>query len=294
MLTVVGGLRKGVSMTLLAGGIPMPTDASPPFGPSMWFTAASGTVVIALLVWWWVSGEHARGPVMPLLFVGIAISGIAVEPIFDNTLLYWYPPNNPLGVYSAFDRTVPWFVPLGYAWFFGGSSYILWRLFVRGISRAQIGAYFAVLVLIDAVATSTVGWIRISGFYGDQPFMVGGINIWFSFADATAGVVGAVILYLVVPRLKGWNWLWLVVIPTISYGAVLGGVTSPVVLGLHSDWTTFGRWLGGAGTIALCCIVAHGCAAIGERDSAFRVLVDRGVGAPNHPQKMSRGFPRTT
>ena len=33
------------------------------------------------------------------------------------------------------------------------------------------------------------------------------------------------------------------VIPTLSYGAVLGGVTSPVVLGLHSDWTTLARWL---------------------------------------------------
>jgi hypothetical protein len=75
------------------------------------------------------------------------------------------------------------------------------------------------------------------------------------------------------------------VIPTISYGAVLGGVTSPVVLGLHSDWTTLGRWLGGAATIALCGVVVHACAAIGARDSSFRSLV---VGGAHRDVESSR------
>jgi hypothetical protein len=259
-------------MNLSVDGIPMPTDSSPPFVPSVAFTAGSALIVVVLLVWWWVSGERRNGPVLPLLFLGIAVSAIAVEPIFDNTLLYWYPPENPLGVYAAYDRTVPWFAPIGYSWFFGGSSYLLWRLFVGGVGRRQIWGWFTILVVVDALATATAGWMGISGFYGEQPFMPGGINVWFAFADATAGLVGAVILYLVVPRLKRWKWLWLLVIPTISYGAVLGGVTSPVVLGLHSDWTVLGRWLGGAATIALCCVVAHGCASIAGKDSSFRDL----------------------
>jgi hypothetical protein len=115
------------------------------------------------------------------------------------------------------------------------------------------------VVVIDALATSTAGWIRISGFYGPQPFFFGGVNVWFAFADATGVLVNATILYILATRLHGWKWLWLLVIPTISYGAVLGGVTAPMTLGLHSDWTTLGRWLGGAATIGLCCIVAHGC-----------------------------------
>lgn len=272
-------------MGLLADGIPMPTEASPPSGPSIAFTVASLAIVIALLVWWWVSGERRRGPVLPLLFLGIALSAIAVEPIFDNTLLYWYPPDNPLGVYAAYDRTVPWFTPLGYAWFFGGSSYIMWRVFSRGATRREIFSWFGFFVVVDGLATGTAGWLGISGFYGPQPFMLGGINVWFAFADATAGLVGAVILYLVVPRLSGWKWAWLLVIPTVSYGAVLGAVTSPVVLGLHSDWTTFGRWLGGAGTIALCCVVAYACASIAAKNSAFRIMATNDtVSAPVGPE----------
>jgi hypothetical protein len=256
-------------MTLVANGIDMPIHDSPTTA-SVAFTAASAAVVIALLIWWVVAGEYRRGPVLPLFFLGTALSALIVEPVFDNALLYWYPPVNDLGVVAAYGRTVPWFVPIGYAWFFGGSSYVLWRIFQRGATRQQIWALFAGVVAIDAIATSTAGWLHISGFYGPQPFFVGGVNVWFAFADATGVLVGAVILYLLAPHLRGRNWLWLLIIPTISYGAVLGGVTSPVTLGLHSDWTTAGRWLGGAATIALCCVVAHGCALLTANDSTSR------------------------
>jgi hypothetical protein len=185
--------------------IPMPTDSSPPTGPSVGFTVFCAVTVVALFVWWWLSGERRRGPVLPLFFVGIAISAIVVEPIYDNPLLCWYPPDNPLGLVNLFDRTVPLFTVVGYAWFFGGTSYILSRLFQRGVSRRQIWGLFGIVVVIDALATATAGWLGISGFYGDQPFMFGGINVWFAFADAAGSIVGAVILYLVVPRLHGWK-----------------------------------------------------------------------------------------
>jgi hypothetical protein len=256
-------------ITFLANAIDMPVHDSPT-AASVAFTAASAFVVIALAVWWFTSGEYRRGPVLPLFFIGTAISALAVEPVFDNALLYWYPPDNDLGVFAAYDRTVPWFVPIGYAWFFGGSSYVLWRLFQRGVSRAQVWGLFAVVVLIDAVATSTAGWLHISGFYGLQPLSFGGVNLWFACADATGVLVGAVILYALASRLRGWNWLWLLVIPTMSYGAVLGGVTSPVTLGLHSDWTTLGRWLGGAATVALCCVVVQGCSQLIAKESPSR------------------------
>ena len=68
-------------------------------------------------------------------------------------------------------------------------------------------------------------------------------------------------------------------VPSVAFTAgsaltvvALLGVTSPVVLGLHSDWTTLSRWLGGAASIALCCVVTHACASIAAKDSSFRTL----------------------
>jgi hypothetical protein len=91
---------------------------------------------------------------------------------------------------------------------------------------------------------------------------------------STAFTVGSLftILHVLAPRLHGSRWLWLLMTPTIAYGAVLGGVCSSVTLGLHSDWTTAGRWLGGAVTIALCCVVAYACARITERNSTVELL----------------------
>jgi hypothetical protein len=249
----------------------MPIHTSPTI-PSVAFTVGSLLSVVGLLIWWLMAKEYRHPPALPIIFLGTAISALVVEPIFDNTLLYWYPPDNDLGVYAAYGRTVPWFVPVGYAWFFGGNAYVLCRLFQRGLSRNQILGLFGIVVVIDALATSTAGWLNISGFYGPQPFLWGGVNVWFSFADATGVIVGATVLHVLAPRLHGWRWLWLLVTPTIAYGAVLGGVCSPVTLGLHSDWTTLGRWLGGAATIALCCVVAYACARITERNTTVELM----------------------
>ena len=95
----------------------------------------TGTIIImtGFLLWWALGGERKRnGWVMPLIFAGTALSSVMIEPIFDNTLLYWYPAENPLSYYRAYDRTIPLFVPLGYAWFFGGSAYLTWRVIEGG------------------------------------------------------------------------------------------------------------------------------------------------------------------
>ena len=52
---------------------------------------------------------------MPLVFAGTALSAMMIEPIYDNTLLYWYPDENDLALFRAYERTIPWYVPLGCA-----------------------------------------------------------------------------------------------------------------------------------------------------------------------------------
>jgi hypothetical protein len=249
---------------------PMPQNASP-FGNVIAFTALGVIVIVGLLIWWAIS-ERRRGPVLPLLIVGTALSGIVIEPVFDNTLLYWYPVDGSFSAVSAYGRNIPWWLVLGYGWFFGGSSYVLWRMFSNGVSRAKFVGLVIVVAGIDQLANGVAGWLKISGFYGPQPFKWSTINVWFGIADATAAVVGATVLYVLVPHLRGPRYAWLLVTPTIAYGAVLGGITAPVTLGLQSEWTTLGRWIGGAGTIALACVVLYGCYRLVVRSDVESVL----------------------
>lgn len=224
-----------------------------PAGPGSAFLIGTVIILAALLIWWLASGEYKkRGWIMPLVFIGTGLSALLIEPIFDNTLLYWYPVDNPLAVMEAYERTIPWYVPLGYAWFFGGTAYLLQRTFERGVSTAQIWALFALSIVIDWLAVSICEWLDLSAFYGNQPFHSFGSPIWFSFADATGAFVLAAALHAFLPHLQGLKRLWLLVLPTFTYGGTLGSVTAPISLALNSAWSTEATWLAGLATMALC------------------------------------------
>ncbi len=107
--------------------------------PAGWiFLIGTLLILSSILAWWAIGGERReRGWALPFVFVGTALSAVVIEPIFDNTLLYWYPPVNELAFFRGFERTIPWYVPLGYAWFFGGTAYLLARRFLW---RARLGA----------------------------------------------------------------------------------------------------------------------------------------------------------
>ena len=242
----------------IAGTIPsMPIMPAPQPAGTI-FLIGTCIIMAAILVWWALGGERQRhGWIMPLVFVGTALSAVMIEPIYDNTLLYWYPDVNSLAFFRGFGRTIPWFVPLGYAWFFGGSAYLVWRVIESGASAARIWKLFAVMVVVDWLAVSICEWLDLSGFYGNQPFHLFGSPLWFSFCDATGGFVLGAALTVFIPFLQGANRLWLLLLPSFTYAAALGSTTSPVSLALNSGWSTSLVWVAGAATMAMCMVVVH-------------------------------------
>lgn len=219
-----------------------------------------GTCVIlsAILAWWALGGERRhRGWILPLVFAGTALSAVMIEPIYDNTLLYWYPDQNSLAFFRAYERTIPWYVPLGYAWFFGGSAYAVWRVLDSGVSPSRVWQLFAGTVFVDWLAVSICEWLDLSAFYGPQPYHLFGSPLWFSFCDATGGFVLGAALYKLVPYLGGPRVAWLLILPSFTYAATLGSTTAPVSLALNSGWSAPLVWAGGTATMAMCLIAVH-------------------------------------
>lgn len=244
--------------------VPMPVMPAPQPAGTLFLV---GTIVImsAILLWWALGGEKARkGWVLPLTFAGTALSAVMIEPIYDNSLLYWYPEQNSLAFFRGFGRTIPWYVPLGYAWFFGGSAYLVYRVIEAGASAKQIWTLFWVVVGVDWLAVSICEWLDLSAFYGNQPFHLLGAPLWFSFCDATGGFVLGAALALFMPYLKGPARLWLLLLPSFTYASTLGATTAPVSLALNSGWSTALVWAGGAATIALCMVAIHVIARMSE------------------------------
>ncbi len=237
--------------------VPMPVMAAPQPAGTI-FLIGTIAIMTAILLWWAFGGERERkGWILPLIFAGTALSAVMIEPIYDNTLLYWYPDENSLAFFRAYGRTIPWYVPLGYAWFFGGSGYLIYRVIEAGASAARIWQLFAATAVVDWLAVSICEWLGVSAFYGDQPFHLFGSPVWFSFCDATGGFVLGAALVLFVPHLEGARRLWLLILPSFTYAATLGSTTAPVSLALNSGWSVMVTWLSGAATMGMCLIAVH-------------------------------------
>jgi len=219
-----------------------------------------GVILVAIAGWWWVSREYTRsGIVLPLLMLGIGLASLIQEPVFDNAALYWYPHHNDWSLFTAFGREIPAYIPIGYGWFFGGVSFILYRLFSRYGTSRLVWQLFAISVVIDTVATAAVSWMHAAGFYGYQPFNVFDYPLWFAWVDAGTTILNAVLLMALVPRLKGIRFAWLLVIPLITYSAQNGVVDTPITLALHSGWSHAAIWLMGTLSIVLGSCIVFGC-----------------------------------
>ena len=244
--------------------VPMPIMPAPEPAGTI-FLIGTSIIMVAILVWWAIGHQRQKhGWVLPLVFAGTALSAIMIEPIYDNTLLYWYPVENSLAFFHGYERTIPWYVPLGYAWFFGGSAYLVWRVIDAGASARRIWQLFFATAAVDWLAVSICEWLELSAFYGNQPYHIFGSPIWFSFCDATGGFVLGAALAKFVPYLDGARRLWLLILPSFPYASTLGSTTAPVSLALNSAWSTPMTWAAGTATMAMCLIAIHVIAQMAE------------------------------
>jgi hypothetical protein len=223
------------------------------------YTVLMCATTVALLLWWLLSRERSRGWALPLLLAGGALSSL-LEPFLDNVVLVWYPVHQNLGAYHAFGRTIPIFVPIGYAWFCGGLLYLTARIYERGVSARAVWAVLGAVVAIDFVAIGLTTWIGVMGFYGQPPLKIAGYPLWWAAFDGSDVILGGAVVFLLLPHLKGRGLLWLLVIPSLVLGAVSGAVGWPITTALNSQWSTSAKILAAAMTIALGCSIVHAVA----------------------------------
>jgi hypothetical protein len=235
----------------MAGAVAMPLHDEPS-GAVAVYTVLMTAITIGVLAYWLLSAnERRRGPLLPLLLLGGFLSAV-MEPVLDNLILYWYPPHNSLQAFDAWGRSIPWFVPIGYAWYCGALPYVAFRIFERGTSTRRIWQLLGAVVLVDALAISTAGWLGTSGFYGNQPFNPWGTYpLWWPAVDGPHVMVGGAILCLLVPRLRGRSRAVLVAVPTLTLALVTGLCTWPIALALNSGWSDVPTHIAGAVTLVI-------------------------------------------
>lgn len=215
------------------------------------YTVLMITLTVLFAAFWLVSERERRsGPALPILLVGGAISGL-MEPWLDNVVLVGYPPHQNLPVIHAFSRSVPLFVPIGYAWFCGGLLYIVARLFQSGVSARRIWALYGAIAIVDFVAIGLSSWIGVLQFFGHPPMNIGGYPLWWAGIDGLDVVLGGTIVFALLHGLRGRRRLWLALVPSISLGACAGLVGWPISTALNSGWSTSAKWTCACASICL-------------------------------------------
>lgn len=219
------------------------------------YTVLMVLLTLAFFTWWAVS-ERKRGPALPLFLVGGAVSGL-MEPWLDNVVLVGYPIHQITPVFTAFERPVPIFVPIGYAWFCGGLLYVLYRAFERKFDARRIWTLYGIIAVVDFVAIGLSAWLGILVFFGDPPMKIAGFVVWWAGIDALQIVLGATLAVFLVPRLRGYQRLWFVLIPSVVLGAAAGIVGWPVSTAINSGWPMWAKYACALASIGLSLACTH-------------------------------------
>lgn len=239
---------------------------------ALWVYTILMCLVTAGFFLWWLVSERKHGPALPILLIGGALSGF-MEPFLDNVVLVGYPMDQHTPFFVAFERPVPVFVIIGYAWFCGGLLYILARVFQKRLSTHKIWALYGVIAVIDFVAIGLSAWLGILVFFGDPPLMIAKFPIWWASIDGLNVVLGGTLACFLVDQLRGLNQLWLLLLPSVVLGAAAGIVGWPISTAINSTWSMEAKYACALVSIGLSLACVHFIAQTAPR-LTIRPVVD--------------------
>jgi hypothetical protein len=208
--------------------------------------SVSLAVLLAGSAWQWRRSGQAT---MTLLILGGAVCCLN-EPLVDVLGNCFFPLHGAAMGQTLLGRTVPLWVDVTYAIFFGAFPYFLSRLLLRGWSRRSmwmaIGAFWVANLVLEIPLLSSNLYV----YYGEQPFKVAR----FPLSWLTINVLGAFLAAVVAARgaafFRGRRALLLLLVPFAGYMASWV-VDMPAFWALHSHAATWVKWCGVGAAIAL-------------------------------------------
>jgi hypothetical protein len=196
---------------------------------------------------------------------------VVQEPVIDVLGNCYLAHNTPLIAISTF-RVMPLWALLIYGTFFGFLPYVTYLCFEHGISRRT----FWLIALVEFAADLAIEIPTIAKnlwfYYGDPPFELFGLPLYWVTINVPGGCVVASILYLRRDWLsRGWRQLVVFVIPVVAVSGTSIATGLPVFTALNSPglprWAV---WTGGAATIVIGLVVMDCAARVCCGDSRWR------------------------
>ncbi len=192
------------------------------------FFGATAAVALGLALYWAVTRRDA----LPVVTCISAMICSLNEPIFDILGKITYAENNPIA-FTAFGRSIPWFLVVGYIAWVGLFPYVIARWMAAGWSKRRL-YLVSLLGVLSVVGTEVVnrvlhGWV----YYGEPPLQFfGGVA-----AMASVPLVAGFLLYaLALPATGFRRVLAGLFIPLMSLPMMFAATGFPLYIALYGDF----------------------------------------------------------
>jgi len=157
------------------------------------------------------------------------------EPMLDTLGHLWWPTNLPGPAFRAFDLDVPLLIPPCYVFFVAMTGYFAYRMFLRGLTVGGVFLVWLAIACTDLLLEFPGVLADVYRYYGRQPFYFGNFPLHWAWLNGTGMLCVGFALWLMVPRLHGWQKLFLVLAPTIGFLGSYGITAWPAFLAINAD-----------------------------------------------------------
>ena len=207
-------------------------------------TALAAILVVSVVVW-----RRTGRPTMLLLTIGGGVCCLN-ESLVDLLGHCYFPTHGGTMGQTLFGRTVPIWVDITYAIFFGTFPFLLSELLKRGTSRRNMWGAIIAFWFANSILEVPLLSTHLYVYYGDQPFKVARFPIeWL-----TINVLGAFLAAVIAARgssfFRGRRQLWLLLVPLASYFASWV-VDMPAFWAVNSHASTAVKYFGVGATLVL-------------------------------------------
>ncbi|MCW3014514.1 MAG: hypothetical protein JWO02_1606 [Solirubrobacterales bacterium] len=188
---------------------------------------------------------------LPVYLFAAGALGVVLEPYTNVLGLAAYPEIGQATWLRSLGRDIPVYVGLIYLFYWAPMWLLLVDWFAAGIRVRTYwmlcGALVIGALVVDVIAIHYRLWV----FYGQQPLRVGGMPVWWAFANSHALIASTVALSLLLKVLpRGRQFLLVGLMPAIMVAAHTGGsVAATCTVGSTNDRTV--TLLGTSATVVL-------------------------------------------
>jgi hypothetical protein len=262
-------------MTGYAAAEPMPAPPDQMVMPQtgqVVFTCLWAVVVLGFVAYATYELVKRRTPLAFVLLAGGAICYFN-EPIDDVLGLVWHPRPGQWVAFDTFSPVPVWGVFV-YMALFGGIPYLIYRALQHGVTARQLWTWIGVFWVADIAVEIPALHFGMYDYYGDPPFEVAGLPLYWFAINIGGPLETALILFVGARYFRGARMLLLLPLPMILDAASSVGAGWPVFSALHAEASTPVKYLAALATMA----IAAALLTLTVEYAARRSLRERGDG----------------